>query len=248
MFKARYLLSAALAPAVFLFFYIRKKDKIEREPLKLLLALAGLGAVSTISAGIYESVMIGILDAILPPYSFFNDFAECFLFIAPAEEGVKLIVLFMMTWKSKEFDYSFDAVVYAVSVSLGFAGLENILYVSDGGFAVALLRAITSVPGHAIFAVFMGYFYGMAKKMSCQKKTGLALLFLMLMYIVPITLHGFYDFCLTVDNGLGFVSFFVFDIAITVVGVVMVNLLSKHDAPLVRCVTVPNGQYMTFNR
>ena len=78
MFKARYLLSAALAPAVLLFFYIRKKDKIEPEPMKMLLQLVGLGALSTIPAIIIELVMSVPFAAIFGEDSWLYSFFDCF--------------------------------------------------------------------------------------------------------------------------------------------------------------------------
>lgn len=76
MFKARYLLSAALAPAVILFFYIRKKDKVEPEPMKLLLQLAGLGGLSIIPAIILELIGGAVLSLVLsetsPIYRFLD--------------------------------------------------------------------------------------------------------------------------------------------------------------------------------
>ena len=79
------------------------------------------------------------------------------------EEGGKYFVLKHKTWRHPAFNYTFDAVVYAVTAALGFAVAENILYVMDGGVGVALLRAAVAVPGHAFDGVFMGYYYGIAK-------------------------------------------------------------------------------------
>ena len=230
--KSRYLLTLALAPAVLLFFYIRKKDKIEEEPMKLLLGLSGLGAVSTIFAGVYESILISPFDSILDSKGLLYNIITNFLIIAVAEEGVKFLILYLMTWWSKEYNYTFDAVVYAVSVSLGFAALENILYVFNGGFATAILRAFTSIPGHTIFAVYMGYYYGVAKKFSSMKDHLKAVLCLALALISPIMIHGFYDFCLGMGNPIMIIVFFAFDITITILAFFKVNRLSKYDTPI----------------
>ncbi|MDO4862537.1 MAG: PrsW family glutamic-type intramembrane protease [Ruminococcus sp.] len=232
MFKARYLLSAALAPAVLLFFYIRKKDKVEPEPMKLLLQLAGLGALSIIPAVIFELVMAIPFAMIFGEDSPIYAFCDCFFVIAVAEEGCKFAMLLLRTWKSKEFNYTYDAVVYAVSVSLGFAALENILYVFQGGFGVALLRALTSVPGHTIFAIYMGYYYGVAKKAACAKKLPLTIAGFAISLILPILIHGFYDFCLSVGSWLFIIIFLLFDVAITVLAFLTVNRLSREDSPV----------------
>lgn len=232
MFKARYLLSAALAPAVLLFFYIRKKDKIEPEPMKLLLQLAGLGALSIVPAVIIELIGGAVLSLVLSESSPIYQFLDCFLVIAVAEEGCKFACLFLRTWWSKEFNYTYDAVVYAVSVSLGFAALENILYVFEGGFGVALLRALTSIPGHTIFAIYMGYHYGIAKKAACAHKTPLMIAGFAISMILPILIHGFYDFCLSVNSWLFIIIFFMFEIVITVLAFLTLNRLSREDAPV----------------
>lgn len=119
-----------------------------------------------------------------------------------------------------------------MSVSLGFAALENVLYVFDGGFGVALLRALTSVPGHTIFAVFMGYYYGVAKKASCSRKIPLTIAGFAISVVLPILTHGFYDFCLTVGNWLFIIVFFMFEIVITVIAFFTVNKLSREDSPV----------------
>lgn len=232
MFKARYLLSAALAPAVLLFFYIRKKDKIEPEPMKLLLQLAGLGALSTIPAVIIELIGGYVLSLVFSEGSPIHAFLDCFFVIAVAEEGCKFIMLLLRTWKSKEFNYTYDAVVYAVSVSLGFAALENVLYVFEGGFATAILRALTSVPGHTIFAIYMGYYYGIAKKAACAHKKPLMIAGFAISIILPILIHGFYDFCLSVGSWLFIIVFFMFEIVITILAFLTVNKLSREDAPV----------------
>lgn len=232
MFKARYLLSAALAPAVLLFFYIRKKDKIEPEPMKMLLQLVGLGVLSIVPAVVLELLLPIPFAYLFGTDSIIYKFIDCFFVIAVAEEGCKFIMLLIRTWKSKEFNYTYDAVVYAVSVSLGFAALENILYVFDGGFLTALLRALTSVPAHTIFAVYMGYYYGVAKKASCSRKTALTIASFAISIILPILIHGFYDFCLMSQSLILIIVFLMFDIVITILAFLTVNRLSREDSPI----------------
>lgn len=79
-------------------------------------------------------------------------------FVVPGfiEEGIKYRVLLRRTWNEPNFNYRFDGVVYAVFVSLGFAAVENVMYVLTSGFSTAVARAIFSIPGHAMFGVVMG--------------------------------------------------------------------------------------------
>ena len=174
------------------------------------------------------------LAAIFGEDSWLYSFFECFFVVAVAEEGCKYVMLLLRTWKSREFNYTFDAVVYAVSVSLGFAALENILYVFDGGFGTAILRALTSVPGHTIFAIYMGYYYGVAKKASSSHKTSLTIAGFIISFVLPVLIHGFYDFCLSVNSWLFVIIFFMFNITITVLAFITVNRLSREDSPIVQ--------------
>ena len=119
------------------------------------LFLGGIGAVAitlfiTIIVDLFFPVFANSesLDLImLIPY--------CFILVGLVEEGSKWIILKSFTWKNKEFNYIYDAIVYAVFVSLGFAALENIIYVLNGGITTAITRTIFSIPGHTFFGVFM---------------------------------------------------------------------------------------------
>lgn len=116
-------------------------------------------------------------------------------------------------------------------ISLGFAAAENILYVSGEGLGVAIMRGVMSVPGHAIDAVFMGYFFAMAKKQSFLNK-GKEKQMLILALIVPTLLHGFYDFCLSTDSIVWIGIFAAYEVCITIGAFILVNRLSKSDARL----------------
>ena len=105
----------------------------------------------------------------------------------------KIIVFFFLIWKNKNFNEKFDGIVYAVFISLGFAAVENIMYVVKHGVPTGIIRAFTAVPAHALFGVCMGYFLGEAK--FSQNRKGM-----LLSFIVPVALHGFYDFIIMSQN------------------------------------------------
>ena len=109
------LMSAALLPALLLMLYIRQKDKIEQEPLGLVLSIAALGALTTITATILEEIGEAVLNIFLPQTSIVYTFLFYFVFVAGSEELGKFVVMKLRTWKSKEFNYTYDAVVYAVA-------------------------------------------------------------------------------------------------------------------------------------
>ncbi|MGX8684651.1 MAG: PrsW family intramembrane metalloprotease [Lachnospiraceae bacterium] len=134
-------LVAGLVPCVVLLWYINKKDKVEKEPAGLLAKLILLGCLSTIPAMILEMVGTNILTAIgLEETSYLFILIENFLVVALAEEGCKKFMLRKGSWKNPAFNYVFDGVVYGVCVALGFAGLENVLYISGFGMEVAGIR------------------------------------------------------------------------------------------------------------
>jgi RsiW-degrading membrane proteinase PrsW (M82 family) len=137
------------------------------------------------------------------------------------EELFKFLALYLLIWKSPSFNEKFDGIVYAVFVSLGFAGVENVIYVMEGGMQVAVTRAITAVPAHAIFGVTMGYYMGIAHmyRELKGKYLGRALL-------VPIILHGIYDFILMVEVGWLLLLFIPYVVLLYVMAIKQMKLLS----------------------
>lgn len=119
------------------------------------------------------------------------------------------------SWYSREFNCQYDGVVYAVFVSLGFALWENISYVMHYGFSTAIIRALTAIPGHTCFGVFMGIFYGIARKYANQGNQERSRLYHILSILVPALLHGAYDYIASTQTStwafVGFIAvMFVF--------------------------------------
>lgn len=156
------LMFIALLPAVVLVVYIYRKDRTDKEPPALLAKLLGYGALSCLPAIVVELILSAVIERLNVRNVYLGYFLEAFVVAGLTEETCKFLFL-RTTWRSPAFDYQFDAIVYAVMVALGFAAFENVKYVYSYGFATGLVRAVTAVPGHAIFGVFMGYFYGYAK-------------------------------------------------------------------------------------
>lgn len=182
------LLEAAMAPVLVCIIYIYIRDKYEKEPIRLLLIGLLFGAYST-------SIILA-LGALAEKYITY-DWGEwinvytAFVTSAGIEESVKYLFLYFLVWRNKNFNERFDGIVYAVFVSLGFAGVENIVYVFNpvfGGLDTAFSRAIYSVPGHAFFGVAMGYYFALAKFEPHNKKRHLIQAF-----TVPWILHGVYN-------------------------------------------------------
>ena len=156
------LMFIALLPAVVLVVYICRKDRTDKEPPALLVKLLGFGALSCLPAIVVELILSAVIERLNVRSVYLGYFLEAFVVAGLTEETCKFLFL-RTTWRNPAFDYQFDAIVYAVMVALGFAAFENVKYVYSYGFATGLVRAVTAVPGHAIFGVFMGYFYGYAK-------------------------------------------------------------------------------------
>jgi RsiW-degrading membrane proteinase PrsW (M82 family) len=199
------LLILSLAPVFIIAGYVYFRDKYEKEPIRLLLLALLSGAITVIPILFVETFLArftGFFNGVLA--AAWNAFAVA----AFPEELFKFIALYLLIWKSPQFNEKFDGIVYAVFVSLGFAAVENVLYVIGNGYSTGFTRAITAVPAHAIFGVTMGFYFGMAKfyeKERTQLKRK-ALLF-------PIVLHGIYDFILFTGYAwltIVFVSFLVY--------------------------------------
>lgn len=170
------LIAIALLPAIVLCVYVFRKDRLEKEPIGLLLKLLFFGALSCIPAIFAELAVQGVIQSFFSPavmadiesgiargtnefytYSFF----EYFIGVALVEELVKFLFLIWITKKNREYNCVFDGLIYAVFVSLGFAAFENVFYVLENGITVGIMRAFLSVPGHMFFGVMMGYYYSL---------------------------------------------------------------------------------------
>ncbi len=179
------LVALALAPclAIILFFYYR--DKYEKEPKWLLLVSFLLGVVSVVPA-IFLEIFLGKFPIIGG-----NTFMHAVFGIAYVEEGVKLFFLLILPYWKKAFNEPLDGIIYSVMISMGFAAAENIMYVVQGGVGVGIMRVFTAVPAHAMFAVVMGYFVGLAK---FKHKHSFLLIFTG--FTIAVLFHGLYDFFL----------------------------------------------------
>lgn len=231
------LIAAAIIPAIFLLIQVYRADKLEPEPPRLVLGLVFLGMVSTLLASLTEQLGQAALinvpyDTASPSATILRRFVLYFIVVGLSEEGFKYLLLYRRTWRSPEFNCQFDAVVYAVSVSLGFALWENILYVLHYGLSVAIVRAITAVPGHASFGVFMGVWYGIAKRCamagdeySSRRARTMAL-------VIPTLLHGCYDYIATMTSQYYSLIFLAFVVMMFLLAARLVRKYARGDSYL----------------
>lgn len=185
------LLALAIAPGLAICLFIFHRDAYNREPKRNLLFSFFLGACSIITAIIIEGLFREI-----PPKTISGTAISAFLVVALTEELGKFLVLRYYAYTRKSFDEPLDGIVYGVMISMGFATLENVLYVSKysglgQGYQVAFLRMFTAVPAHATFGVLMGYYLGKAKFDAVNKKR-----LLLAGLFWPVLFHGAYDYCI----------------------------------------------------
>ena len=187
------LLLLAIAPVMFVVIYIYVKDKFEKEPISFLIKNFLLGAIVSV---LITMILSGFLNSVYPltdQHSIIQQFVKAFFVVALVEEYSKFVIVKYYAQKSNEFNEPFDGIVYAVMVSMGFAALENVLYVYQYGFSTGIMRAFTAVPAHATFGILMGYFMGKAKFSNSSIKYNLLGLFTATIF------HGAYDFFLFIN-------------------------------------------------
>ena len=218
------LIALAILPVIVLATFVYIKDKFEKEPFRMLAKAFFFGCLSVIPAILIEQAL---------SYAFFYMGGEAapgyvtgiyngFIVAGCTEELCKLALLSLAVWKAPDFNEYFDGIVYAAFVSLGFAGLENIMYVfNQENFEVSLMtgsvRAILSVPGHFLFAVVMGYYFALAKFNPAERGSNLFKAF-----FYPMLLHGIFDALLMIPGAMGedggwlsavlFAAFLYFDV------------------------------------
>jgi RsiW-degrading membrane proteinase PrsW (M82 family) len=178
-----------ILPSLLIVTFFVMSDRF-REPNKEILKVFVYGIILVFPAFYLNSA----LDAIFASRSISENLIRSFLTAAPVEEVLKFCVLYSLVYKMKDFNEPVDGIVYGVSVSLGFATLENIYYVyflsdyfDSSARTLAIVRSFSAVPAHGVFGAVMGYFF---MKYSFVKKQNN----LFLCMFVPFLLHGFYNF------------------------------------------------------
>ena len=166
-----------------------------------MLVLAYLaGVIVTVPAGYFnfigESMMSKVFGAISLGSSkiFIEKAIFAFLIVGAGEEFMKFLALRFGFFKHKNFNEPYDGIVYGASIALGFASLENLMYVLEGGVETAVARMFTAVPMHACAGVLMGYYAEIAK---FSKKPFIHLL---KAWLFAAFLHGLYDWFLFINE------------------------------------------------
>ena len=237
----------AVLPSILLARRVLRYDKIEKEPFSLLAKLFALGMLSCLPAGIIEELG-GIPISLISPGPGVES-ALTFLILVPFAEEICKYWMLRTTRNNPNFNYTFDGIVYGVMVGLGFATLENILYVlTEGTYTIAIMRGVLSVPLHCTCGIFMGYYFGVAKGLEVQGLEARAAFSRRLAVGVPWIIHGLYDYALDVDSWVSLVLGLIFTIVVFVLAARQVRFASKHDTPIVTGIKEPDPATLPVRR
>ncbi len=176
------LLTLAIAPGLALFSYFYLRKQIAKEPSRTLFHTFIYGAMMTFPILFIQHVFE---EENVFSHVFFRDV----LFTSGLEEFFKWLILLLAIYRHVEFKDAYDGILYGASISLGFATVENILYLFTYGTDIAFMRALLPVSSHALFGVVMGYYIGKAKFATISNKN----LMLLLALLAPYFLHFIYN-------------------------------------------------------
>lgn len=227
------LILVAIIPIIVIVNYIYTKDK-NAEPKSLVKKVFWLGFAMAFPAVFFEFLLDKNYSVELS-HDLLGCFCAVYIGVALVEEFVKWIVVMLNCYKNEEFDEVYDGIVYSVYASLGFACIENLLYVSQGGIGTGLIRAILSVPSHACFSVFMGYFLGKAKIFRNEKNKLEEIKYLLLSLLAPTFIHTIFDFLLFANGYFAFpiYVFYLFVGIQYIVCFIIVKRISKRSEKIV---------------
>ncbi|MBQ3422512.1 MAG: PrsW family intramembrane metalloprotease [Romboutsia sp.] len=200
------LLILAIAPVITIVLWMYLKDKYDKEPIHILTKFFAFGVFISILAIYIEEWFIKM--------NIFSEsmdiFYMSFIVAGLVEEGLKSLILIPNLLKEMNFNEKLDGIIYSVFLSLGFATVENIIYIlyedPTSAFEVGVIRSIISVPAHMMFGVIMGYYISKYKFTDCKSKKRN----LILAIILPILLHGVFDFILMIQYRWSIIVFIAY--------------------------------------
>lgn len=190
-------------PAVIWILYFYFQDRYEKEPFKLILWSFVLGCLSVIPAIGIELFFSNIIEYHMPFSP--SRLLVYMLMVAITEEICKYAAVRFAVFNNPEFNEPMDGIVYAVTVAMGFAFLENIGYMVKyqmmsgpvGAVFIGVMRAVFSMFGHASFGVIMGYYLGKAKFEPQNRKV-----LLVKGIILASLVHCIYNYTLVVNKAI----------------------------------------------
>ena len=153
--------------------------------------LAGL--VSAPIAGLMTHLLVSGFSLRIGLHFSISEFFFQFFLVGPIEELSKFFAVFLVAHRKDDFSNAYDGILLAISGALGFAGLENLLYLYAFGVEMTLPRLILGNLGHATYSMFWGYALGVVMHENAAFPTlGFGLL-------IASVLHGAYNYFLGVS-------------------------------------------------
>ena len=219
------ILFIATIPVLLICMYVYHHDP-DKEPKKLLGKLFLWGILTIAPIFFLEKYMISVFP-IKDGMDIFKMLIFAFLDIGIIEESFKWLALYLSIYTNKEFNHPYDSIVYGVFLSLGYALLENLVYMINGGVIAGILRSFTSIPSHACTGIIMGYFMGIAKKEEGEKNQTGANVYLLLSILMPVILHTLYDYLTMVKSTFFLVLFVLYVVFMYVISFVTIDKTSK---------------------
>lgn len=229
MIQELILFTISILPVFLIGMFIYKKDK-NKEPTKLLikLFLGGMGSCFLVTIiSIILELIFPIFAADTKNLNLIELAIHVFIGVALVEEFCKWLVAYKISYNDKNFDEFYDAIVYCIFVSLGFACLENLLYVYQYGIVTGIIRALLAVPGHACNGMFMGYYLGLSKIGALNNRKDIKTKNIILSILIPTITHGIYDYCLFSERTIFIILFFIFVIFVYVYVIKKIKKISS---------------------
>lgn len=218
-----------IIPVFLLMLYVYARDQQEKEPIILILIAFFLGIISIfLGRQTWKFILSKIpelAEEVQNP-NLYVKFLISYGAIGLIEETTKYIILNIIS-RNRNYDYAYDGIVYAVSISLGFALVEGIYYGIENNITVTLVRSILTIPMHMSYGVFMGYYIS---KSRIQDKRKFYYCYMALLY--PIFIHGTSDYMLSIFNEFSLIIYIIYSIIIYILGLKKINELSRFDKKL----------------
>lgn len=222
----------AILPVFLIGLYCYKKDTV-KEPKAIIRKLLLGGILSGVFVIIFSLIIFTFFPSLTnhEELNLIGIFFYSFIFVALTEEAFKLLIIYKFSYNDKEFNQAYDIMLYSIFVGLGFALFENIIYVlgNANGILTAITRAFTAVPAHACLQTFMGYYLYLAKVTPTKKKY-----YFRLSLIIPMLMHGLYDFLILSGNINLIILDFIFLLSILIISVIKIKKLVNFDKSIIK--------------
>lgn len=217
-----------IIPIILIMWYINERDNKEKEPLILIVIMILLGIISVcLSRWVWKLIIINIpeIKEEIASRDWYVRILISYGQIGFIEETIKYIILNILIYRNKNYDYMYDGIVYSVALSLGFALMEGIEYGMKTNLIVSLVRSILTIPMHTVYGVMMGYYMSKGKidnnnRVMYYRYVGL---------ILPIFIHGTSDYMLSILNSNNQLIYIGWAIFLYIGSLKKINELSKFD-------------------